>query len=120
METVAVEWCDQLLATLTSRVGASGLAAASLDPGLRAELARHESEVRDWMGGQGLAVSRQSVSGYAAVLLAAAQRCGRLLPPDPQADDWADPEWYLVRLVALCAMAAAVSDAAPNDAAELG
>jgi hypothetical protein len=110
METLAVEWCDQLLATLTSRVGAGGLSAASLDPDLRAEVARHESEVGHWMTGQGLAVSRQSIAGYAAVLLVAAQRCGKLLPPNPQTTDWADPEWYLVRLVALCAMAADATD----------
>jgi hypothetical protein len=105
METVAVEWCDQLLDTLASRVGEAGLAAARADAGLGAEVIRHEDEVRAWLGAQGLAVSRQSVAGYAAVLLTAAQCCGRLFPPDPQAYDWSTPEWYLVRLLALCTMA---------------
>jgi hypothetical protein len=105
METVAVEWCDQLIATLSSRVGAAGSAAARIDEGLRAEVARHTTEISTWLADQGLAVSRTSIAGYAAVLLAAAQRCGRWLPSDPQGYDWSDPEWFLVRLVALCAMA---------------
>jgi hypothetical protein len=105
METVAVEWCDHLLATLKSRVGEAGVVAAHADAGLRAEVARHEAEVRTWLGSQGLAVSRQSIAGYAAVLLTAAQRCGRLLPPDPNRYDWTAAEWYLVRLTALCTMA---------------
>jgi hypothetical protein len=107
METVVAEWCEQLLATLSTRVGEAGLAAARLDAGLRAEVGRHEDDVRAWFDSRALAVSRQSIAGYAAVLLAAAQRCGRLLPPDPGGHDWASAEWYLVRLLALCSMAAA-------------
>jgi hypothetical protein len=105
METVAAEWCDQLLATLWDRVGGAGLAAARLDAGLSAEIGRHGTEVGAWLDEQGLAVSRQSLAGYAAVLLAAAQRCGRLLPPEPERYDWSTAEWYLVRLVALCTLA---------------
>jgi hypothetical protein len=105
MDTVAVAWCEQLLATLTSRVGEAGLRAAHADAGLAAQVTRHEAEVRTWLGAQGLAVSRQSLAGYAAVLLTAAQRCGRLLPPDPQGYAWSDAEWYLIRLLALCTMA---------------
>jgi hypothetical protein len=105
METVAVEWCEQLIAALGSRVGAAGSAAAVLDEGLRAELSRHRTEISAWLDEQGLAVSRPSIAGYAAVLLAAAQRCGRWLPPDAEGYDWSNPEWYVVRLVALCAMA---------------
>ncbi len=107
METVAAEWCEQLLATLSTRVGGGGRAAARLDAGLRANVGRHETEVRAWFHSQALTVSRQSIAGYAAVLLAAAQRCGRVLPPDPEGHDWARAEWYLVRLLALCTMAAA-------------
>jgi hypothetical protein len=103
-----LEWCDQLLATLGARVGEAGLAAARPDPGLSAEVLRHEAEIRAWLGGQGLAVSRQSVAGYAAVLLAAAQRCGRILPSDPQGYDWSTAEWYLIRLLAICAMATTI------------
>ena len=105
MDTVAAEWCDTLLDTLWSRVGEAGLRASRLDAGLGAQVARHEAEVGAWFDAQGLAVSRQSVAGYAAVLLAAAQRCGRLLPPDPHGYNWATAEWYLVRLVALGSMA---------------
>lgn len=104
MESVAVDWCETLLGTLWSRVGEAGLQASRLDARLRAEVTRHEAEVGAWFGAQGLAVSRQSVAGYAAVLLAAAQRCGRLLPPDPHGYDWGAAEWYLVRLIALCTM----------------
>jgi hypothetical protein len=107
METVAAEWCEQLLATLSTRVGEAGLAATRLDARLRTDVGRHEAEVRAWFDGQAVTVSRQSIAGYAAVLLAAAQRCGRLLPPDPASHDWASAEWYLLRLLALCSMAAA-------------
>jgi hypothetical protein len=103
-----LEWCDQLLATLSARVGEAGLAAAHSDPDLSAEILRHEADVRAWLGAQGLAVSRQSIAGYAAVLLAAAQRCGRVLPSDPQGYDWSAAEWYLLRLLAICAMATAI------------
>lgn len=103
METVAVEWCDQLLATLWHRIGRAGLDAATLDTGLAAQLFVHEREVRTWLGGQGLAVSPPSIAGYAAVLLTAAQRCGRRLPAT-EGYDWSDAEWYMVRLLALCAM----------------
>jgi hypothetical protein len=107
METVAADWCEQLLATLSSRVGEAGLAAARFDAGLRTDVGRHEAEVRAWFDSQAVTVSRQSLAGYAAVLLAAAQRCGRHLPRDPEGHDWASAEWYLVRLLALCSMAAA-------------
>lgn len=106
METVAVEWCDRLLTTMWQRLGRPGLAAAASDPGLAVELIRHESEVRSWLAGQGLAVSRPSIAGYTAVLLAAAQGCGRRLPP-AEGHDWSDPEWYLLRLLALCVMSRA-------------
>ncbi|HET9516774.1 MAG TPA: DUF6401 family natural product biosynthesis protein [Actinoplanes sp.] len=105
MDTVAVEWSDQLIDTLDTRIGAAGRAAARRDGGLRAELARHQSEINDWLDDQGLAVTRASIAGYSAVLLAAAQRCGRWLPDDADGYDWCDPEWFLVRLVALCLMA---------------
>lgn len=105
METVTLDWCDQLLTTLWQRVGEAGTTAAAGDAGLAVAVAEHRTQVRAWLGRQGLAVSRQSVAGYAAVLLAAAQRCGRALPPDPRRCDWQDPEWYLVRLLALCTMA---------------
>ena len=106
METLAVEWCDQLLTTLWHRIGQAGLDAATLDTVLAAELVRHEAEIRSWLQAQGLAVSRPSIAGYAAVLLTAAQRCGRRIPPAAD-HDWSNAEWYVVRLLALSAMAPA-------------
>jgi hypothetical protein len=105
MGTATIAWSDRLLATVWDGVAESGTTAAAADPDLRAAVARHETEIRAWLRGQGLAVTRQSIAGYAAVLLAAASRCGRRLPTDPQRYDWGDAEWYIVRLVALCAMA---------------
>ena len=102
----SLQWCDQLLASL-HRVGDAGLDAAAGDGALRASVDRHQEQVRAWLTDQGLAVSRQTIAGYAAVLLVAAQRCGRLLPADPPRYDWSNAEWYLVRLVALCAMSTA-------------
>lgn len=103
-----IEWCDQLLTSLQTRVGDAGLVAAGRDRALGADVARHEDQVRVWLAGQSLTVSRQSIAGYAAVLLTAAQRCGRQLPADPERYDWSGAEWYLIRLIALCAMAAEV------------
>ena len=100
-----LEWCDQLLASLQDRVGDAGLLAAGRDGALGSSVDVHKEQVRAWLTGQGLAVSRQSIAGYAAVLLAAAQRCGRQLPADPQRYDWSGAEWYLIRLIALSAMA---------------
>jgi hypothetical protein len=101
-----LEWCDHLLASLQDRVGDAGLLAAGRDHALGVSVDQHQHQVRAWLTARGLAVSRQSIAGYAAVLLAAAQRCGRRLPADPQRFDWSGAEWYLVRLLALLAMAA--------------
>ncbi|HEX8346140.1 MAG TPA: DUF6401 family natural product biosynthesis protein [Actinoplanes sp.] len=103
-DTTTVQWCDQLLPSLQTRVGAAGLVAAGRDGALGAAVGRHEDEVRAWLAGQRLTVSGQSIAGYAAVLLTAAQRCGRQLPADPERYDWSGAEWYLIRLIALCAM----------------
>ena len=101
-----IEWCDELISSLQERIGDAGLRAAERDGALGASVALHTDQIRAWLTGQCLAVSRQSIAGYAAVLLTAAQICGRRLPTEPHRHDWSAAEWYLIRLIALCAMAA--------------
>lgn len=89
---------------LQRRVGTAGLDAARHHPALLAAVSQHGAAVRDWLTAQGLDVRRPALAGYAAVLLLAAQRCGRLLPREPGAVDWPEAEWYLLRLLGVCAL----------------
>jgi hypothetical protein len=98
-------WAAAFLDELMARVGVDGLVAALRSPALMATVDFNAAQVRESLAGRGLGLGREALAGYGAVLLTAAQYCGRLLPADPGAFDWDSAEWYLLRLVAVCALA---------------
>jgi hypothetical protein len=90
---------------LMARVGVDGLVAALRSPALMAVVDRHAAVVRDNVALDAIGVEPVGLADYAAVVLADAQAAGHLLPVDPGEVDWQEAEWYLLRLVAVCAVA---------------
>nr|WP_240940162.1 DUF6401 family natural product biosynthesis protein [Planosporangium flavigriseum] len=88
-----------------ARVGVDGLVAALRYPELTALVHLHAAEVRDSVALDAITVEPVALADYAAEILADAMRQGRLLPVDPGAVEWREAEWYLLRLVAVCAVA---------------
>jgi hypothetical protein len=82
-------------------VGVDGLLAAMNQPGLMAVIDQHAAAVRDVLGDvEDLA----ALADYARVVHAAAVRRGDEMP-DPTRLDWDNAPSYLLRLVAVCAIA---------------
>lgn len=106
-----------VLASLMTSVGSAGLAAAARDPGLLALVDQHAAAVRDSLCGstdpagdarQEFLVDRPPVhpvalAGYAEGVRDAATEHGWQPPAGPV--DWSEPDWVLVRLLAVCALA---------------
>jgi hypothetical protein len=108
-----------VLTALMSSVGAAGLAAAEHDPGLLALVDQHVAAVResladtddeslrlDWFEQWRVdvqPVSMVALAGYAEGIRDAAMDHG-WEPPAPPID-WSKPDWVLVRLLAVCALA---------------
>jgi hypothetical protein len=90
---------------LMARVGVDGLIAALRCPELMTVVNLHASEVRDSVALDGINVEPVALADYAAEILADGMRAGRLLPIEPGEVDWREAEWYLLRLVAVCAVA---------------
>jgi hypothetical protein len=90
---------------LMARVGVDGLVAALRSPALMAVVDSHAAVVRDSVAWDATGVEPVDLADYAAVVLADAHRAGRLLPADPGEVDWRQAEWYLLRLVGVCAVA---------------
>ncbi|GII25908.1 DUF6401 family natural product biosynthesis protein [Planosporangium mesophilum] len=97
----SIRFLDHLMA----RVGVDGLVAALRYPELMTLVNLHEAEVRDSVALDAVGVEPVALADYAAVILGDAMRTGRLLPADPGEVDWLDADWYLLRLVAVCAVA---------------
>lgn len=93
------------LADLADRIGTPGLAAAADLPGLRAELDQHVAALRDLLGEPGRGPSPISLASYADGLRDMAGDLGWQLP-GPDRVDWSRAPWLLVRLVAVCQIAA--------------
>ncbi|MFF5173058.1 DUF6401 family natural product biosynthesis protein [Micromonospora sp. NPDC000089] len=91
------------LALLTATVGAPGLAAARVRPGLLALVDQHAAAVRDSLAGDRRPLTPAALAGYAEGLRAAAGEHGLLPSADPA--DWQQPDWLLTRLLAVCALA---------------
>jgi hypothetical protein len=98
-------WDITLLDELMARIGVDGLVAMLRSPALLATVRAHGVAVRDTLAARGHAVSSEALAGYASVVLTAGLHCGQLLPTDPDGVDWSSADWYLLRLVAVCAVA---------------
>jgi hypothetical protein len=99
-DAAARAYLDRLMAL----AGVDGLVAALALPGLLADVDQHAAAVRESLASAGRAVSALSLAGYARSVLAVHERHGRPLP-DPATIDWSAPEWTVLRLVAVCALA---------------
>jgi hypothetical protein len=103
-DAVAVGAARSSLDDLMGWVGVDGLVAAIGSPGLLAAVDQHAALVRDALGD--LVADARALAGYAREVHGAAVRDGHLLP-DPARLDWSRAASYLLRLVAVCALAGA-------------
>jgi hypothetical protein len=94
------------LAALAGRVGTPGLAAAAARPGLLAAVDQHAAALRDLLGDGTRPPSPIGLAGYADGLRDMAADLGWRVPSTDQVD-WATAPWLLVRLLAVCQLAAA-------------
>jgi hypothetical protein len=93
-------YLDQVMAM----VGVDGLVEALKTPGLLAVIDQHSAAVRNSIEAGDQHVDVISLAGYARSVLAVHQRHGRPVP-SPESVDWASPDWTVLRLLAICAMA---------------
>ncbi|GAA1817171.1 hypothetical protein GCM10009835_41420 [Planosporangium flavigriseum] len=99
---MAVDAARASLDDLMAWVGVDGLVAALRTPGLLAAIDQHAAAVRDVLGER--VTDAPALAEYALDVHAAAIVEGHLLP-DPGRLDWSDAPAYLMRLVAVCALA---------------
>jgi hypothetical protein len=97
-----------VLADLADHLGTPGLAVAAARPGLLAEVDQHAAAVRDLLGDGDRPPSPIGLAGYADGLRDLAGGLGWQLPRADQVD-WATASWLLVRLLAVCQLAAPAS-----------
>ncbi|NJP32513.1 DUF6401 family natural product biosynthesis protein [Micromonospora thermarum] len=91
------------LAALSATVGAAGLAAAAVRPGLLALVDQHAAAIRESLGGDRRPLTAAALAGYAEGVRAAAQEHDWQPPAGPV--DWSAPDWLLTRLLAVSALA---------------
>ncbi|SCE91373.1 hypothetical protein GA0070558_11392 [Micromonospora haikouensis] len=99
----AVDSASSALAVLTVSIGTAGLAAAATCPGLLAEVDQHAAAVRDALGGDRRPLTPAALAGYAEGVRDAAREHG--WQPPTRSTDFAEADWLLTRLLAVCALA---------------
>ncbi|MEG3633743.1 DUF6401 family natural product biosynthesis protein [Micromonospora palythoicola] len=102
----AVDWARSSLVALANAVGLDGLAAAAGRPGLLAAVDQHAAAVRDSLHGDRRPLTAAALAGYADGMCAAAEEHG--WQPADAPIDWAEVDWVTLRLVAVCALTAAL------------
>ncbi|PMR60696.1 hypothetical protein C1A38_13165 [Verrucosispora sp. ts21] len=110
--STAVDATRTTLVGLANAVGLDGLAAANQLPGLLAVVDQHAAAVRDSLHGDQRPLTAAALAGYAEGVRAAADEHGWQPPTDPI--DWSEADWVLVRLLAVCALTAALDTPAPQ------
>ncbi|WBB52157.1 DUF6401 family natural product biosynthesis protein [Verrucosispora sp. WMMD573] len=108
----AVDWARSSLVTLANAVGLDGLAAASTLPGLLAAVDQHAASVRDSLRGDRRPLTAAALAGYADGVRVAAEEYG--WQPADAPIDWAEADWVTLRLLAVCALTAALDTPAPQ------
>jgi hypothetical protein len=91
------------LEELMSSVGAAGLDAATRSPGLLATVDQHAAGIRDSLSSDVRPLTAVILAAYAEGVRDAAFKHGWRPPSGPV--DWAQPDWVLNRLVAVCSLA---------------
>jgi len=110
-----VEAAHLALAQWLRRVGEPGFAAMAGNPALVARVDQHAAAVRDALAGRHGLITATDLAAYAdGVCDTAAKRGWRLAPAYGDAA-WAQAQWPLVRLLAVCLIAR--DRAMPTDAA---
>ncbi|MGC9668984.1 DUF6401 family natural product biosynthesis protein [Planosporangium sp. 12N6] len=99
---VVEEVARACLDALMGWVGVDGLVAAIRDPGLMATIDQHAAAVRDALGDE--VTSARALAEHARQVHATAMAAGHRMP-GPGRVDWAHAPAYLLRLVAVCALA---------------
>ncbi|GLZ01524.1 DUF6401 family natural product biosynthesis protein [Actinoplanes sp. NBRC 103695] len=98
-----------MLDELMARVGVDGLTAAYSDPNLLAQIDQHTAAVRESLVAAGRPADAAGLASYSRSISAAADRMGRAVPAEGDADlataGWQLPDWHVLRLVAVCAIA---------------
>nr|BFE65823.1 hypothetical protein GCM10020063_103490 [Dactylosporangium thailandense] len=93
-------YLDQVMAM----VGVDGLVEALAQPFLLAKVDQHAAAVRESLTAAGKRIGPLSLAAYARSVIAVHQRHGRPLPT-PETVNWADADWTVLRLVAVCHLA---------------
>jgi hypothetical protein len=101
---VVEEVARACLDVLMGWVGVDGLVAAIRDPGLMATIDQHVAAVRDEL--DDAVTDVRALAEYARQVHATALAAGYQMP-GPGRVDWAHAPAYLLRLVAVCALAGA-------------
>jgi hypothetical protein len=95
------------LAELTASVGATGFDAIARDPGLLAIVDQHAAGVRDSLSADTRPLTAVILAAYAEGVRDAAFKHG--WTPPPGEIDWAERDWVLLRLLAVCTLARTLS-----------
>ncbi|GIF17586.1 hypothetical protein BJ973_009449 [Actinoplanes tereljensis] len=99
----ALRSANACLAELHETVGVSGLAAADTNPGLMAVVDQHAAGVRDSLSADTRPLTAVLLAAYAEGVRDAAFTHGWRPPVGPL--DWADNDWVMQRLLAVCSLA---------------
>jgi hypothetical protein len=96
-----------MLARLAGEAGQHSLARSAAEPGARASVDQHASEIRDALSRSGQTVSTAALASYAQGFLEVAIARGWCPPQWQQGDPWDDEptlDWESLRLAAVCRM----------------
>lgn len=113
MQRSARRWLGQL----HDDIGAAGLAAAAALPGLAAAIDQHAAAIRDsitpGMEGSASLAGLVLLASYGRGVLEYAHERG-WRPPTGGAHNWVHADWTSLRLAAVCALAPAAGQPAPQ------
>jgi hypothetical protein len=104
----ALRSAQTCLEELMKSVGNTGLAAAERSPGLLAEVDQHAAGIRDSLSSDVRPLTAVILAAYAEGVRDAAFKHGWRPPQGPV--DWAENDWVLNRLLAVCSLARALTE----------
>ena len=103
----AMRSAQTCLDELTVAVGSTGFPAAAASPSLLAAVDQHTAGIRDSLCADTRPLTAVILAAYAEGVRDAAVKHGWQPPAGPI--DWAEQDWVLLRLLAVCALAKTLS-----------